>query len=77
MNCKECYQHGRPDVCSACKRMQQESRWLWEIDVGNRVIRCPDCGGGLSFPAYGYKMNYRYCPYCGHQMVMGEQLSMI
>ena len=76
MNCRECYHRGYQAMCDACKRMQKEGRWKWEIDTGNRVIRCPDCGGGLSFPAYRYKNDYRFCPYCGKQMIAGTQTTL-
>ena len=76
LNCKDCHHNGYTVMCDACKKMQTEGRWLWEIDTGNRLIRCPDCGGGMSFNGYRYSNPYKFCPYCGHQMILGEQIKM-
>lgn len=76
MNCKECYHNGYKAMCDACKQMRKEGRWKWEIDNGNRVIRCPDCGGGLSFGAYFYENPYNFCPYCGNRMITHKQMEL-
>lgn len=77
MRCNDCiwfYNHDK--TCSACRQMQAEGSWVWEIDNGNRLIRCPDCGGAMVFPDYQDKNHYRFCPYCGKQRIQGEQISM-
>ena len=76
MNCKECCHNGYKAMCDACKHMQKEGRWKWEIDNGNRVIRCPDCGGGMIFGAYRYTNPFMFCPYCGHQMITHKQMEL-
>ena len=76
MKCSDCLDGNHSLICEACKRMQNEGRWQWEIDTGCRIIRCPDCGGGMRFGMYRYENPFRFCPYCGHQMIQGEQISM-
>lgn len=78
VNCKECLHHWdeKKVMCEACKRMQAEGRWKWEIDNGHRVIRCPKCGGGMVFGYYFYENPYRYCPYCGEPMITHKQIKL-
>lgn len=76
LNCKDCIQGTGPKVCEACREMQQEGRWLWEIDNGHRICRCPECGFGNIIHAYTYRNPFRYCAGCGKQMIFGEQLGM-
>lgn len=76
MNCSNCVAKGRESICEACKRMRAESRWIWEIDTGNRHVRCPECNHALSISLWCYELPYRYCAWCGKQMVNGEQLKM-
>ena len=76
MNCKECYLRDRKTHCESCKRMQAEGGWLWEIDNGNRIIRCPYCGHGFPISAFAYENWHRYCAYCGKQLIHGEQIKM-
>jgi len=76
MNCNDCIDRNRREsTCHYCEKMQAESRWIWELDNGCRRMRCPDCGGAMTLPAYAEKNPYRYCPYCGQQMIQGEQIS--
>lgn len=77
MNCNECAARERKTICEACRKMQQESTWKWEIDTGNRLIRCPDCGKALSFPFFGYSNPYNFCPYCGKRRITHEQISLL
>lgn len=78
MNCRECghYYDNPKTMCNACKRMQAEGLWKWEIDNGNRVIRCSKCDRGMAFGYYFYTNPYRFCPYCGERMILGEQIKM-
>ena len=78
MKCTECiaYFREQPEICTACKKMQKESEWDWEIDTGNRRVRCPECGHALSIGLWCYSMPYRFCAWCGKQMVYGEQISL-
>lgn len=76
MNCKDCCVNERTDICEACKRMQAEGEWKWEIDTGNRMIRCPYCDHGFPIGFYEYKNWHRFCSYCGKQLIKGEQTSM-
>lgn len=78
MNCKEClaYHREQPEICEACRKMQLESNWNWEIDTGNRFVRCPDCKHALSIGLWCYKLPYRYCAWCGKKMAIGEQIMM-
>lgn len=77
LKCGECGEIKSQMRCSACKRQQAEQRWQWELDNGNRRLRCPDCGGAMSMPAYADENPYNFCPYCGKRMIIGEQLSML
>lgn len=69
MNCKECYHFDRRgtkfDYCADCEASQAEGEWIWEIDTGTRLIKCPKCGGRLSLGHYQTRNNYSFCPYCG------------
>ena len=76
MNCNECAARERKPICEACRKMQQESTWKWEIDTGNRMIRCPYCDHGFPIPAFTYTNWHRFCSYCGKQLIKGEQISM-
>ena len=78
MNCRECghYWDEQKVMCEACRKMRAGSLWKWEIDNSNRMIRCPDCGGGLVFGYYQYTNPYKFCPYCGKQMIVQEQMEM-
>ena len=78
MKCTDCIAYGRkqPEICAACRRMQEESDWLWEIDTGNRMLRCPNCDHGFPFHLWWYSNPYRFCPWCGKRRVQGEQLEM-
>ena len=76
MNCNDCCDGTSKEACEACKRMQAEGDWIWYIDVGSRHVRCPYCGSGYLVGAYKYKNNYRFCAYCGKQLIKGEQVSM-
>lgn len=80
MNCADCIAYHRrkeqPEICTACRRMQAESDWKWEIDTGNRILRCPDCGHALTFGLWWYSNPYRYCPWCGKRRVQAEQMEM-
>jgi len=75
MNCSECHCGISKTICNACRMMQHEGRWKWEIDTGQRLCRCPDCGFGNFLSLYAYKNPFRYCAGCGHQMIAGEQMS--
>jgi len=74
VNCSDCGAPHTKKMCDACRRMQLESRWDWEIDNGNRICRCPECGSGNVVGAYAYNLQFRYCTWCGEKMVTGEQL---
>ena len=77
MKCSDCIDRDRhASTCPACRRMQAEGRWTWELDNGCRRMRCPDCGRGMELPAYLDENPYRFCPYCGHQMIQCKQVSM-
>jgi DNA-directed RNA polymerase subunit RPC12/RpoP len=53
--------------------MQHTGRWLWELDNGQRICRCPDCGFGNLIGLYRYRNPYNYCASCGHLMIPQEQ----
>ena len=76
MRCADCNQGTSEAACEACRRMQTEGDWIWEIDNGQRMIRCPDCGFGNLIGWYTYKLQYRFCPSCGRQNVRHEQTMM-
>jgi hypothetical protein len=75
MNCRECSAYGRnqPEICTACKEMQQNGEWIWEIDNGQRVCRCPDCGFGNILSLWAYKNPFNYCGGCGKHLSTFEQ----
>ena len=75
LKCENCLQGTSDEACEACRRMQQEGEWLWEIDNGHRICRCPKCGFGNILGLYVYRNPYRYCAGCGARMILGEQLS--
>ena len=74
MNCSECNEPHTKKMCDACQRMQSESRWNWEIDNGQRICRCPECGYGNLVGLYTYELRFRYCSWCGAKMVVGKQM---
>lgn len=78
MKCSNCLgsSGGSTRVCDACRAMQAEGDWNWELDNGNRRVRCPDCGRALPISPYEYEMPYRFCPWCGKRRVRGEQMRM-
>ena len=76
MNCSMCLDGRSKEACEACKRMQAESDWKWEIDNGCRLIRCPYCDHALVLGAYVYKNWHRFCSYCGKQLIRGEQIGL-
>ena len=71
MRCTDCAAKDReqPEICEACRRMQRESLWQWEIDTGHRFVRCPKCQHALSVSLWCYELPYRYCAWCGEKMV--------
>jgi len=73
MKCGDCLHNGRRSLCESCKQMQKQGIWKWEIDNGCRRIRCPWCGKSLTFDFYGCRNPYRFCPYCGKQMIGTEE----
>ena len=73
LNCNDCNDR----ACSTCKQMQTESDWLYEIDTGSRMCKCPQCGGRMWIGAFTYKNPYKYCPYCGRKNIKHEQISII
>ena len=56
--------------------MQKEGRWKWEVDNGQRICRCPECGFGNLIGAYVYENPYKYCASCGSRMIPGKQVSL-
>ena len=76
MNCNDCLDGTSQAACDACRRMQAEGQWIWEIDNGCRMIRCPYCDHGFTIGAYFYENWHRFCSYCGKQLIEGEQISM-
>lgn len=78
MKCTDCRAHDReqPEICQACKKMQAETEWNWEIDTGVRYVRCPDCKHAFSLSLWCYSMPYRFCAWCGKKMIVSEQQSM-
>ena len=74
MNCKECNDKS-VGMCSACKVMREKTAWIYEIDIGNRMCKCPKCKGRMTLGAYAYSNPYKYCPYCGEYLAerKGEQ----
>ena len=77
MRCKECISPKTDAICDGCRKMQAESRWNWEIDNGQRICRCPECGRGNLIGVWQYSNPYRYCPWCGEKMYLGEQMSLL
>ena len=77
MICSECLEGTSAEACSACRRMQKEGRWTWEIDNGHRICRCPVCGFGNLIGLYTYNNPYRYCGSCGARMIDGIQMDML
>lgn len=75
MKCKNCNfeHHERKEICDACKKMQAQGRWEWEIDNGQRICRCPRCGFGNILSSYAYSNPYRFCPSCGTRMIDEEE----
>ena len=76
MRCNDCLSPHTPEMCGACRQMREESLWNWELDNGQRICRCPECGRGNLIGVYHYHNPYRYCPWCGEKMYLGEQMSM-
>ena len=76
MRCADCLQGTSAAACAACREMQAEGDWRWEIDNGQRMIRCPDCDFGLLIGYYVYKNPYRYCPGCGRLNLKQRQMAM-
>lgn len=76
MRCADCCDGTSKAACEACRRMQAEGEWLWEIDEGNRKIRCPYCGGGEDVGPWVYENRRRFCSYCGKELIHGKQVSM-
>lgn len=80
MKCKECHNHHRKGdpkwgrICEDCERMQKAGDWLWEIDNGMRMAKCPGCGGRMTIDIYAYWNPYRFCPYCGRLNQQQETL---
>lgn len=73
MDCKFCVSPKTEMRCEPFVQMQRSGRWQWEIDNGQRICRCPECGFGNLIGVYADHNPYRYCPSCGKQMVFGEQ----
>lgn len=73
MNCNKCLQGTSEKACRACREMQQEGSWVWEIDNGQRIVRCPECGFSQLISSYTYRNPYRYCAGCGKKMISSEQ----
>lgn len=76
MRCSECLEGTSERACQACREMQHTGRWLWELDNGQRICRCPDCGFGNLIGLYKYRNPYNYCASCGHLMIPQEQTRM-
>ena len=76
MRCSDCCDGPGAAKCAACKHMQQEGRWKWRLDNGNRYIECPDCGFSMTFGAYRYSNPFNFCPHCGARMITGRQMTM-
>ena len=76
MRCKNCVEGTSTAACDACRKTQEEGRWLWELDNGQRFCRCPVCGFRNRLGLYVYRNPFRYCAGCGTQMIAREQLSL-
>lgn len=66
MKCKDCIEK-RYELCLFCKQMQSITQWEYEIDNGQRMCKCPSCGGRLYLGPYTYVNPYKFCPYCGRK----------
>ena len=76
LRCEDCCDGKGAAKCTACKAMQEESKWVWSPDNGNRRITCPYCQFSMAFGAYRYDNPYNYCPGCGEKLKAGEQTRM-
>jgi len=76
LKCSECCDGKSSRMCTACKAMQEESNWKWELDNGCRRIRCPKCDFALTFGAWRYENPFNFCPGCGEKLKLGEQTKM-
>lgn len=80
MQCRDCLDgHYGEDkkTCEYCKRMQKGGDWIWEIDNGSRMVKCPDCEGRLRIGPYIYENPYRFCPYCGRANIVQNVLPLM
>jgi DNA-directed RNA polymerase subunit RPC12/RpoP len=75
MNCSLCIEKSG-SMCYHCKQMQTASDWLYELDEGQRMCKCPDCGRRMYIGPYQYANPYKFCPYCGRKNVHGEQMTL-
>ena len=75
MNCANCIDKSET-VCHHCKQMQNASEWIYELDNGSRMCKCPECEGRMYIGPYAYANPYKFCPYCGRKNVVGEQMTL-
>lgn len=76
LKCSDCCDGKSGALCTACKAMRAESKWIWELDNGCRRIRCPECGFAQTFGAWRYENPFNFCAGCGERMKLGEQTRM-
>ncbi|MBQ1293960.1 MAG: hypothetical protein IIY21_07960 [Clostridiales bacterium] len=76
MNCELCIAPKSDRLCHCCKEMQTTSDWIYELDNGTRMCKCPSCEGRMFIHSYQYSNPYKFCPYCGRKNVFGEQMTM-
>ena len=76
LNCKDCIEGTSERACTACRKMQNEGRWMWELDNGQRFMRCPECGFANRLGGYVYENHFNFCAGCGQRMRTFEQTEM-
>lgn len=75
MNCNLCIEKSEA-LCYHCRQMQKSDEWIYVLDEGQRMCKCPDCGGRMYLGIYRYANPYKFCPYCGRRNKPNEQIAL-
>ena len=75
INCELCIDKTSDEVCHNCRQMRSFGEWIYELDNGTRMCKCPECGRRMMIGLYRYSNPYKFCPYCGRKNIKHEQIT--
>lgn len=50
-------------------------RWIPDCDTDTLMIKCPCCNGRMIVYLWDYEIYYRFCPYCGEELIQANFFS--